>query len=400
MVQVVAAEQGHLSEHVAGVGELVQLGFERTRFGRRGGDEYAEAREDAYRVRVAPLGLGAGAQVRAEVAALVDGAGRRVDGVGVPGGQGAAVAGGAGLHDDGPPLGRPGRVERSGDPEVLARVVDGVDLRRVDVPAPLAVLDDRVVLPAVPELLDGRDELVGPAVAGGVFGEGVLAEVPRGRRDGAGHHVPAEAAAADPVQRRGLAGDDEGVGVRGRDAAYQADPAGADGQCGQQGEWLERRRHGGGFTREGELVREEQGVESAAFGGACDVEQRVDVVDLRQVHGGVAPRGGVRSGGLDVQVQPERRPRESGHDGLLEVHVRPGGVRRIEVGRAVPGGATGRTPADAAPPTRPVFPRTPRGEATPPRAAGRPSGVEVAHLPVHRAPDRVGDPVDRRRIVR
>lgn len=53
-------------------------------------------------------------------------------------------------------------VERAADADVPAGVPDLVDLGRVGVDAGLAVQDDRIVLPGVPERGDGVDELLGP----------------------------------------------------------------------------------------------------------------------------------------------------------------------------------------------------------------------------------------------
>lgn len=141
-----------------------------------------------------------------------------------------------GLHQQRMALRGAGEVQRAPHLEEPAVVIDDVDLVPLGPHAALRVGHDRVVLPAIPQLLGDLDELVRPLVAPRVRRLGVKAEVPGGvvacRRD----DVPARAAAADMVQRREPPGEIVRVVVTGRGGGDQANPAGGPGDRGQQRE--------------------------------------------------------------------------------------------------------------------------------------------------------------------
>lgn len=86
-------------------------------------------------------------------------------------------------------------------------MVDGVDLADVEVVARGAVGDDGVVLPAVPQLGDHVDELLGAPVALLVAGRLVEPEVVRGVLAERRHDVPPRAAVRDAVEAREQAGE-------------------------------------------------------------------------------------------------------------------------------------------------------------------------------------------------
>jgi hypothetical protein len=101
-----------------------------------------------------------------------------VDHVGVGGGDLLALLGRAGLHQDRPALRRRRRVERAAHREVLAAVIEHVELGRVVELARRLVVDEGVRFPAVPQAGDDVDELLRPIVARVVVEVRVAAEVP------------------------------------------------------------------------------------------------------------------------------------------------------------------------------------------------------------------------------
>ena len=86
---------------------------------------------------------------------------------------------------------------------MLTAVSDVVHFRRVGEHPGGAVAEYRVALPrALPELVEHRQVFVGVVVAVVVRELIVVAHVARGRRQVAGHHVPADPALGQMVQRR------------------------------------------------------------------------------------------------------------------------------------------------------------------------------------------------------
>lgn len=114
-----------------------------------------------------------------------------------------------------------------------------MDLRVVAPDTGRLVADDRVVLPAVPELDGDIQELRGPCVPFGVRGLVLQTEVARRLGTGGGDDVPARPAAADDVQRGELTGQVVGRVVGGGGGGDQPDVLGGSRQRGQQGERLQ-----------------------------------------------------------------------------------------------------------------------------------------------------------------
>ena len=83
------------------------------------------------------------------------------------------------LHHHGVPLHRTRHVERPFDAEMFALVVDVMQLVLVVEAAGLLIADERVVLPAVPQCLDGLDMLMRPRVALRMVGLDVAIKVAR-----------------------------------------------------------------------------------------------------------------------------------------------------------------------------------------------------------------------------
>ena len=151
-----------------GIGEIAQLARQALGFGLRAGDHRAEARQDQCLVRGASFGH----HQRLEIG--VEGLGRRFfhlrgeDRLGMPGGEAAAGLGGAGLHEDRPALRSARHVERPRHGIVLAVVVDRLDTQWIGIVAIDAVIQHRVVGPAVPQTLHHLDIFFAAGVAVGM----------------------------------------------------------------------------------------------------------------------------------------------------------------------------------------------------------------------------------------
>ena len=153
------------------------------------------------------------------------------------GGEAPCRLGRAGLHEHRAALRAAGDVERRRATwKCLPAWSSGVDLVRVGVAPRSPCRPGRVVLPAVPELGDDVEELVGPVVPLGVRRASSSRLKLRARRRGrGGDDVPAGPAAADVVERGEPAGQVERLVVgRGR-RGDQSDVLGHRGDRRQQG---------------------------------------------------------------------------------------------------------------------------------------------------------------------
>jgi hypothetical protein len=227
---------------------------------------------------VAALGLGAALEVVVERLALGDGGGVGEDALTDRGAQVAALLRVAGLEDDRLALRRPGDVERADDLEVLALVVKGVLLARIEEGAGGAVAGERVFLVGVPQALGDLDELQAASVAGVVVEVLRAGEVARRAGVTAGDHVPAGPAAGDELKGGEAAGDVERVVVGGGHGGDQAEVARADREGRQQRERLKAvevvRRGVGGDEL---AVDDEDEVELGLLGQAGLLDVPVDV---------------------------------------------------------------------------------------------------------------------------
>ena len=89
------------------------------------------------------------------------------------------------------------------EPVVVSLVLDAMHLRRIGEDAARAIAQHRVVLPAsFPELVDHLHIFVGDIVAVVMRGLLVLAGAAGGAVEIAGHHVPADPALGEMVERR------------------------------------------------------------------------------------------------------------------------------------------------------------------------------------------------------
>jgi hypothetical protein len=149
--------------------------------------------------------------------------------------------------------------------EVLADVVERVQLVRVEEDVAFHVGDERVVLVGVPQSADDLNRLMRPPVPGRVVEVLVEAVVLAGAGVEAGHHVPAGPAAADVVERGEPAGEVERRVVGRAGGGDEPDVLGVGGDGRQQGERLEPVQ----------VVRRVGGVDELAVHDEQRVEQRL-----------------------------------------------------------------------------------------------------------------------------
>ena len=154
-------------------------------------------------------------------------------------GQVLSGSGRAGLGDHGVALDRARRVQRPPHGQVLAAVVQRVQARRVEIAAARLVADEGVVLPAVPQPEHDVDVLLGPAIARAVLHVPLAPEVQRFLLAPRGHHVPADPAFRDVVERGEEARQVVGLVVGGGGGGDEAQPLRHRGQRCQQRQRLE-----------------------------------------------------------------------------------------------------------------------------------------------------------------
>src|SRR5712691_3470995 len=112
-------------------------------------------------------------------------------------GKAAAGVGRAGLHQHGATLRATRYIQRPGHLVVLALVVDRPDAVGLGIAPAVAVIDDRVLRPAVPQRLDHGHEFLAAGVALSVGHLAGVAVVAGGGREPRGDDVPGHAAVAD-----------------------------------------------------------------------------------------------------------------------------------------------------------------------------------------------------------
>lgn len=96
-------------------------------------------------------------------------------------------------------------VQRTTDGEVLALVVQRVQLGWIEVATRGAVSQKRIIVPTVPKSENHLGKFQRAVVAFAVFKVCFTAEVERLGEVGGRHHIPTRAAAADMIKRRKLA---------------------------------------------------------------------------------------------------------------------------------------------------------------------------------------------------
>ena len=202
--------------------------------------------------------------------------------IGVFGQEGPAVGGVTRLQQYGMALRAARQRGDTSHVELWSPVFDDMNAARVDVDPVLAIGDDGVGCPAVPELAGDGDELLGPLVAIGVVEEPSAAEILAGERVRRGHHVPAGAAIGQVVEGGELSCHFERF-VEGRvDGPGQAETVGDRGQCGEHGERVGPADDievvdASAVFAQPQAFSEEEEVEQAPLGGLGQVDERVEL---------------------------------------------------------------------------------------------------------------------------
>ena len=195
------------------------------------------------------------------------------------------------------------RARQGGDTahvELGPAVFDDTNAAGVDVDSVLAIGDDGVGCPAVPELAGDGDELLGPLVAIGVVEEPAAAEVLAGERVRRGDHVPAGTAIGQVVEGGELSCHFEWF-VEGRvDGPGQAETVGDRGKCGEHGERVGPADHvevvdASAVFAQPQAFGEEEEVEQAPLGGLGQVDERVELDLAARL--GIRPHRGVVDAG-------------------------------------------------------------------------------------------------------
>ena len=207
-----------------------------------------------------------------------------------------------GLHDDGPALRRTRDVERPAHLEVLAAMVEHVQLVGIEIDAAFLVAQEGVVFPAIPQARDDVVEFARAFIAHGMIGMLLEVEVLRLRFRARRHEIPARAAAAQMIERCKFAREIVRLVERGRYGRDQSDVARDDRERRQERQRLEV--IGACGAREGREVRiadtdaigEEDRVELRALGDLRELRVMREVEAAVGSCIGMTPRGDVMPG--------------------------------------------------------------------------------------------------------
>ncbi len=195
-------------------------------------------------------------------------------------------------------------VERPGDTVELAAMIDRADAVRPRVPSGGAVVEHRVLAPAVPQSVHDGHEFLGAGIAVLVADLAGIAEIARRRRQPRGHDVPAGPPVADMVDRGELPRQVERLGIGRRAGRDQADTAGRHRQRGQHRDRFEpgarRLRR---VLAERELIGEEDRVEFRRFRLARQILVVADVGQRQRRRVRMPPRRLVMAAAVKEQVE-------------------------------------------------------------------------------------------------
>jgi hypothetical protein len=215
--EVVSAEpQRHPFAPGLRIGQLVELVREAARFGLRGSDHRAEPGQDQHLIGIPPRRRDQCLQVG------IEGARRRLlqmrgeHRLGMPRRELAAGIRRARLHEHRAPLRRARQVQRTLHLIVRPCVIDRPHPPRIRIASSGAVVENRIVGPAIPEAFDHGHVFFGAFVAVRVAHLADTAEIAARLRRPCGDDVPADAAAADVIQRTELPREIVRLGVCGR----------------------------------------------------------------------------------------------------------------------------------------------------------------------------------------
>ena len=167
-----------------------------------------------------------------------------------------------------------------------------------------AIVDHRVLGPAVPQPLDHRHELFALGVAVVVADLAGAAEVARRRRQPRRDDVPADAAVADVIERAELPRQIERLGVGGGCGRDQPDPAGHRRNRRQHRDGLKPGARGlRRVVAERELVGQEDGIEQPGLRPLRQILVVADVGQRQRRRQRMPPRRLVVAAAVDEQVE-------------------------------------------------------------------------------------------------
>ena len=195
--------------------------------------------------------------------------------------------------------------------EMLAVVIQCVQLVSREMQAAFLVVEEGVVFPGVPKPCHHIHEFLGARVAVGVLGVLVQVEVARLGVGPRRHHIPAGAAAAEVIERGELACDVEGLVVGGGDGGHQADALGHRGQCREQRQRLEagcaRGAGQGGVVKRADCdaIGEKDRIELRGLGALRQPHVVRKILPGVGLCAGVAPAGHMVAGGLQEGAELE-----------------------------------------------------------------------------------------------
>ena len=224
------------------------------------------------------------------------------DDIGGAGGEVLSRAGGAGLNENRVPLRRARNIERSLDREIFAFVVENMHLFRIDVTTCLLVLDESIVVPAVPQTAHHIHIFFRHRITLVMLGV-VLGKVCRRAGIGGGDDVPRRAAVAQVIDGSEGAGGVVRLAIGGGGGGGETDLVGHHRKRCQQCQRLETGDHRGvGVDAAGEAIGEEDHVELRRFGHFRDAGEQVEIF-AAGLGIGVTPAGNVVSGALQEKAE-------------------------------------------------------------------------------------------------
>ena len=200
--------------------------------------------------------------------------------------------------------------ERPAHREMLALVVEEMQLCRIEIDAARFVGDNGAVFKTVPQTEHHFGEFAGASVAVAVMRMRLTAEIVSLGHGERRHQIPAGAPAADLVERGKEPRHMERLEIgRGR-RRHEPDALGDGGERAQERDRLEPRRLRGArpgldvVGAEGGVgVGHEQQVELAAFGEPRDVDIMFERLPSVRIDVGIAPGGDMVAGAFDEQAE-------------------------------------------------------------------------------------------------
>ncbi|KGV92847.1 hypothetical protein X892_2673 [Burkholderia pseudomallei MSHR3960] len=282
--------------------QRVHFVLPRTRLGHRRADDRIQPRQYSELIGIPSFRVHSRLEIRVEALRAFERMLRREHHVRMPRRQFEAGFGRAGLHEQRPSLRAARHVQRPGDVEVPAVMIDAPDLRGIGEHAARRIGDERALAPAFPQLDRHVDELVRAGVALGRARQRHRAEI-RGRgRIVGGDRVPARPAAAHLIERQEAAREGKRIAERRGRRADQPDAFGDERQRRRDDERIEHLRRPMSVAVQRKRIGEEERVELALLGDARDAPIEIRIDDRTRV-AQRAPSGRMLADADDMAVQ-------------------------------------------------------------------------------------------------